>query len=75
LVGRVSLSAAAFYSDYKDFQARVGGGNTGINGGSFPVINAGKLRIQGFEFEAAVRPSTPLTLTASVGYLDAKYKE
>ena len=75
LDGRVSLSAAAFYSDYKDFQARVGGGNTGINGGSFPVINAGKLRIQGFEFEAAVRPSTPLTLTASVGYLDAKYKE
>jgi iron complex outermembrane receptor protein len=36
LDGRVSLSAAAFYSDYKDFQARVGGGNTGINGGSFP---------------------------------------
>ncbi len=69
LDGRVSLSAAAFYSDYQDFQARVGGGNQ-----SFPVLNAGKLRIQGFEFEALVRPVRPLTLTASVGYLDADYK-
>ncbi len=75
LNGAVMLSAAAFYSDYKDFQARVGGGNTGISGGSFPVINAGKLRIQGFEFEAAIKPADPLTLTASVGYLDSQYKE
>src|SRR6185369_17617931 len=64
----------AFYSDYTNFQARVGNGtNVGL-GGSFPVLNAGKLRIQGFEFEAAVKPSDPLTLTASVGYLDADYK-
>jgi iron complex outermembrane recepter protein len=69
LDGRVTLSAAAFRSDYKDFQARVGGGNQ-----SFPVLNAGKLQIQGFEFEALVRPIRPLTLTASVGYLDSRYK-
>lgn len=74
LDGRVRLSAAAFHSDYSNFQARVGNGtNVGL-GGSFPVLNAGKLRIQGFEFEAAVKPSDPLTLTASVGYLDADYK-
>jgi iron complex outermembrane receptor protein len=74
LDGRVRLSAAAFHSDYSNFQARVGNGtNVGL-GGSFPVLNAGKLRIQGFEFEAQVKPSTPLTLTASVGYLDAVYK-
>ncbi|MEZ5696869.1 MAG: TonB-dependent receptor [Sphingomonadaceae bacterium] len=72
---RVNISVAAFQSDYKDFQARVGGGNTGITGGSFPVINAGQLKIQGVEFEATVKPSTPLTLMASVGYLDADYKE
>ena len=52
-----------------------GGGNTGVSGGSFPVINAGKMRIQGFEFEAAVKPWTGLTLNASLGYLDAKYLE
>ena len=74
--GRVQLSAAAFYSDYKDFQARVGGGVAGSAGaGVFPVLNAGKLRITGLEFEALVRPTDPLTLTASVGYLDADYKE
>ncbi|WP_068076525.1 TonB-dependent receptor [Novosphingobium lentum] len=75
LNGRVRLSAAAFYSDYRDFQARVGNGtNVGL-GGSFPVLNAGKLRIAGFEFEAAVRPTDALTLTGTVGYLNAKYKQ
>ncbi len=73
LDGRVVLSADAFYSDYTDFQARVGNGNNVGLGGSFPVLNAGKLRIKGFEFEAMVRPVTALTLTATVGYLDSKY--
>jgi iron complex outermembrane receptor protein len=68
------LSAALFHSTYQDFQARVGNGtNVGL-GGSFPVLNAGKLRIQGFEFEAMVRPVRALTLSASVGYLDSDYK-
>ncbi|PLK27591.1 TonB-dependent receptor [Novosphingobium sp. TH158] len=75
LDGRVLLSAALFHSQYRDFQARVGGGNTGINGGSFPVINAGKLRMQGFEIEATIKPTKALTLNASVGYLDADYQE
>ncbi|CAM4084586.1 TonB-dependent receptor [Novosphingobium lubricantis] len=75
LDGKVNISGAAFYSDYQNFQARVGGGNTGITGGSFPVLNAGKLRIQGFEVDLNVRPATPVTLFASVGYLDADYKE
>ncbi|MGX7951020.1 TonB-dependent receptor [Tsuneonella sp. HG249] len=75
LNGRVTLALAAFHSDYQDFQARVGGGNTGITGGSFPVINAGALSIDGFEFEATVKPSQPLTIMASLGYLDADYDE
>jgi len=73
--GKVSVSADVFRSDYKDFQARVGGGNTGLTGGSFPVLNAGKLRIQGIEFEAAVKPWKGMTLNTSMGYLDAKYLE
>jgi len=74
LDGRVTLSAAVFQSDYTDFQARVGNGlNTGLVG-SFPVLNAGKLQIRGFEFEAMARPSEALTLTASVGYLHSTYK-
>ncbi len=74
LGGRVRLSGDAFYSDYRDFQARVGGGTVGATG-VFPVLNAGKLRIFGFELEAAVKPSNALTITSSVGYLDAKYNE
>ncbi|MFN4135703.1 MAG: TonB-dependent receptor [Novosphingobium sp.] len=74
LGGRVLISAAAFYSDYNNFQARVGNGtNVGL-GGSFPVLNAGKLRIQGLEFDLSVRPVKALTLFTSVGYLDADYK-
>ncbi|MBX9858589.1 MAG: TonB-dependent receptor [Sphingomonas sp.] len=72
--GRVKLSAAAFYSDYSDFQARVGGGVVGAaNTGVFPVINAGKLRIWGIELEAIAKPTRAFTLTGSFGYLDAKY--
>ncbi len=75
LDGRVKLSAAAFYSDYSDFQARVGGGVVGAaNTGVFPVINAGKLTIWGFEVEAVVKPSRALTLSGSLGYLDAQYQ-
>jgi iron complex outermembrane recepter protein len=74
LDGRVRLSADAFYSDYKDFQARVGGGAIGpLANGSFPVLNAGKLRITGFEIELAVKPVDAWTVRATMGYLDAKY--
>ena len=71
LDGRVRLSANAFLSDYKDFQARVGGGSLGV----FPVLNAGQLRIWGIEAEAAVRPTDRWNLRAAFGYLDAGYRE
>ncbi len=76
LGGRVSLSGAAFYSDYKNFQARVGAGNnTGTSGGALPVLNAGKLRIWGLEGELAVRPVQQWSIRSSFGYLNAKYLE
>ena len=40
-------SAAAFYSNYSDFQARVS-----QDVGTFPVLNAAKLNIKGIELEA-----------------------
>lgn len=70
--GKVFLSATAFYSDYNDFQARVGGGTVGSTG-VFPVLNAGKLRIWGVEGEAVVKPVKALNLRASFGYLNARY--
>ena len=72
--GRVRLSGDVFYSDYKDFQARVGGGVVGSTG-VFPVVNAGKLTIWGIEMEAAVRPATNWNVRVSAGYLNAKYDE
>ncbi|MES2054595.1 MAG: TonB-dependent receptor [Pseudomonadota bacterium] len=75
LGGRVSLAANAFYTDYKDFQARVGAGNNTGLGGALPVLNAGKLRIWGIEAEATVRPTTHWTLRSTFGYLNAKYLE
>ncbi|WOE75426.1 TonB-dependent receptor [Alterisphingorhabdus coralli] len=76
LDGDVVVSAAAFYSDYQDFQARVGGGIDGGAGvGVFPVLNAGELEIYGFELEATVKPLEGLTLMSSLGYLEAQYNE
>jgi iron complex outermembrane receptor protein len=76
LGGRVRLSGDVFYSDYKDFQARVGGGSTGAGAnGSFPVLNAGKLRIWGIETEMAVTPARGWNIRSTLGYLNAKYKE
>jgi len=72
LGGKVRLSGDVFYSDYKDFQARVGGGTVGATG-VFPVVNAGKLTIWGIEFEAAVRPVPQWNLRVAAGYLNAKY--
>lgn len=71
LNGRVTLAGTGFYSTYKDFQARVGGGSAG----AFPVVNAGELRIWGIEFEAAVRPVREWSIRTSFGYLNADYQE
>jgi iron complex outermembrane receptor protein len=73
LNGRVQLSGDVFYSDYRDFQARVGGGTTGIAGGSFPVVNAGKLRNWGIEAEMLVRPTREWSIRSGFGYLNSKY--
>ena len=75
LGGRVRLAANVFWSDYKNFQARVGAGNNTGTGGALPVLNAGKLRIRGIEAEAAIKPTDPWTVRLSFGYLDAEYKE
>ncbi len=76
LNGAVTISSDVFYSDYRDFQARVGGGAIGATAnGSFPVLNAGKLRIWGVESEIAVHPTREWSIRTSFGYLNAKYLE
>ncbi len=76
--GRLRLNAAAFYSDYTNFQARVSevvNPTAPVPSFSFPVINAGKLDIKGVELEATWVPVDALTLAAQIGYLQADYKK
>ncbi|WP_292050514.1 TonB-dependent receptor [Brevundimonas sp. UBA5866] len=76
---RVRLNAAAFMTQYEDFQARVAGLDTdpvtGLPAPVLSVLNAGQLDIMGFELEGVFVPVAGLTLDAQVGYLDAEYKE
>lgn len=71
LDGRVYLAGNVFYSDFRNFQARVGGGDVAV----FPVLNAGQMSIWGAELEAVVKPTRNWTVRSSLGWLDAQYDE
>jgi iron complex outermembrane receptor protein len=71
---RLRANAAVFYNDYTNFQASVNERLPDLTIQQF-VVNAGKLKTQGFELEVSARPLQGLDVTASLGYLDAEYKE
>ncbi|MBN8484319.1 MAG: TonB-dependent receptor [Sphingomonadales bacterium] len=84
---RLYVAAAGFYMDYTDVQIPgsvactskvvVGGVVTQVPTFCGVVSNAGKARMKGFEFETRAKlidnDSGTLTLTGSVGYIDAKF--
>jgi iron complex outermembrane receptor protein len=74
---QLRVNVAAFYNNYKDFQARVSGTEVieGVPTATLSVLNAGRLRIKGAELEAAWTPTRQVLLDAQIGYLDAEYKE
>lgn len=84
LDGAVYIAAAAFRMDYKDVQIP---GSSGCVVAGVPtfcgiITNAGKARFQGLELEGSARlgrdlitAGDRLTLSGSLGYIDAKYKE
>jgi iron complex outermembrane recepter protein len=64
---RLQLNGAVFTTKYQDIQLNF---QLGIS----PTIqNAGDARIKGFELEAVAAPFEGLTITGSLGYVDAKY--
>ena len=77
---RVYVAAAGFCMDYTNVQ--IPGSVACVIGGlpSFcgVVSNAGKARMQGFEFETRAKlidsDRGTLTFAGSLGYIDAKYK-
>lgn len=64
---RVQLNVSGFTTDYNGIQL-----NQQI-GVSPTVANLGKARVNGFEAETVVVPTPGLTISSSVGYLDAHY--
>jgi iron complex outermembrane recepter protein len=63
----LQINAAVFSTSYKGIQLN-------FQQGVSPTIqNAGNARIRGFEVEATLAPIQGLTITTSIGYLDAKY--
>lgn len=69
--GRLLGNITAFHSNYDDFQARVSGEVVG----SFPVLNAAKVKVDGIEFEGVAMVGEGTRLSAQVGWLDARYGE
>jgi iron complex outermembrane recepter protein len=73
---RLRANFAAFYNDYRDFQARVSDATADIPPIiSLTVLNAGQLEISGAELELAWSATDALTFDAQIGYLDAAYGE
>jgi len=68
---RLQVNLDAYYYDYTNLQvfALQPGGASVIA----LFINAAKARIEGFDAEALARPVPNLTLSASYGYLDARF--
>ena len=66
---RVRANAAAFWYNYTNIQIEVP-----ITGGT-TTVNGPKARIKGLEGEVDAKPIEPLTLSAGVTLLDAKYTE
>lgn len=72
LDNRLRASGAFFHNKIKDMQLNV---FTGGSLASTEVRNAGVAVIQGFEIDMTYQPLSSLTLSASYGYLDAKYRK
>lgn len=69
----LTLTAALFLSDFKDFQAQVVEFPASSPIAAYAIRNAGKLRSKGFELSLEARPSRRFTFGASLSYNDAKF--
>lgn len=72
--GSLTLNANAFYIDYTDMQIRFVPNPDEILPARF-IANAGEAEIYGLEVESLWRPSTRLSLYASLGWADSELGE
>jgi iron complex outermembrane recepter protein len=68
---RLTINAAGFWTEVKDYQATVN--NNAINVIRGYLANAGKVRARGFEWDASFRPSRAANVYFNGAYTDAKY--
>lgn len=75
--GRLRFNATVFYADYTDVQVTTQQFVTvmGVPTNATAVLNAGKQVNQGAEIETVWQPVDAFTLSTSIGYLDAEFKE
>jgi iron complex outermembrane receptor protein len=71
--GRGAINADVFTGNYDDMQRLLA---MLVNGTPLTeVINAGRARVSGFEFEGDFKVTEPLLLQATFGYTDARYQQ
>ena len=67
LDNRMQVNLAAFSQRLRDFQTNA------FNGTTFTLTNAGRIQVDGLEFETFFAPTENLYVSLSGSYLDAKY--
>jgi len=77
LDGRVFVALAGFYADYTDIQipGSVACTVSGLPSFCGVTSNAGKATFKGLEFEGSARLGAGFSLSASAGYIDAKFDQ
>lgn len=75
---RLFANFAVFRSNYKDFQARVSevlNPESATPTFSFPVLNAARLKMDGFELEGTALIGEGTRISGQLSYLDARYDQ
>ncbi|WP_313801489.1 TonB-dependent receptor domain-containing protein [Sphingobium sp.] len=72
LDNRLRLNLAGYITDYDDLQVQQFAAGSG--GATSLIVNAGKVRLSGFEAELTALPFTGFQIDGSVGYVKTDYK-
>ncbi|WP_405052722.1 TonB-dependent receptor [Sphingomonas sp. SORGH_AS_0438] len=72
---RVTLNLAAYQTDVHDYQTTIVQQVVGTNRYLNYIANIPQVRSRGFEGDLAVRPADWLSLTGSIAYTDATYRD
>lgn len=71
---RLIVNGALFFNDYEDQQFLVNRSSASLDGGLALIVdNAGSSSITGAELEISALPTDGLTLSASLGWIDAEF--